>query len=147
MLFNCTIAWREDHLSLFSGLVAEKVALLSLCPSIEISRNPITGSCLGFPLLPTAGKEKNHHFYSTASFHPSIPKLFANSEPLGPDIPTKSQGLSLLLGALSAAARDGEPGQKLHPMMPGPPQVSPLLAGHLSPPVPVKVPVPRAAQL
>lgn len=119
--FKNTTAQRKGRLNLFSELVAKNVALLSLRPSVDITRNPTTGSCLDFPLPPTARKGTPPQFYSTASFHSLIPKCFANTKPLGPDIPTRSRALWLLLGVLCFAARDGDPGQKLHPTMPGPP--------------------------
>lgn len=54
------------RLSLFSELMATKVALLSLCSSIGIPRNAVIRSCLEFPLLPTAEKDKKQSilFYS-----------------------------------------------------------------------------------
>jgi len=146
--FKSTTAWRKGHLNLFSELLAKKVALLSLHPSIEITRNPTTGSCLGFPLPPTAGKEKTHIFIlQPLSTHRYQNVVQTPSRWVQPS-PRDAGGCRYYWGALCLAARDGDPSQKLYTTTLGPPPaLHPLLAGHLSPPVLAKVPVPRAAQL
>lgn len=122
------------RLSLFSELMATKVALLSLCSSIGIPRNAVFTPVLSFHYCRQQKRTKNNHFYSTASSHPSRPKLFAL---LGPHVPRRSWGSQLFLGALCLAG----PPAEAAPTTSGPPR-SPH---HLPPPVLAKVP--RAAQL
>lgn len=147
VLFESTTEWRKDHLSLFSGLVAEKVALLSLCPPIEITRNPITGSCLGFPPLPTAGKEKTTIFILQPLSTHRYQNYLQTASHWVQTSPRSPGGCRYYWEHLMLQQRTGTLARSCTPRCLHPPR-SPLSSLDIShPPVPVKVPVPRAAQL
>lgn len=112
--------------------MAKKVALLSFHPSIEITRNPMTGSCLGFPLPPTAGKEKKPIFIlqplSTHRYRSALqtPSHWVQTAPRGPG------GCHYYWEHFALQRGPGTPARSCTPRCLDPPQIPSLLTGHLS---------------